>query len=271
MERQQHNKTVILQDEGLRKLRGFIQIPRFILLHKKLSYGAKVAYGILLNYAWQDDFCYPAQEGIARDLNCSVRQAQRFLGELKEAGLISWKQHGLNRPNTYYLLPIREEKTFENKDTTNMSRPDTTYLSGQDTTNMSYYLETYNYNNNVKNVSKKKKKSEEKQTGLVELPNLDHPPDKIQDLADEILAEFGDDHSRSFYELVAAKVPERYIRKKMSELRQGSVRNKARVFTHCMTEYAREQLSNTARGLLQEQRKSLADHFTVRTTPNKSH
>jgi helix-turn-helix protein len=84
MEPQKNNeKTVVLQDEGLRKLKGFVQIPKAVLLCKEISYGAKVAYSILLGYAWQDEFCFPAQESLANDLGCSVRQARRFLVELK--------------------------------------------------------------------------------------------------------------------------------------------------------------------------------------------
>src|SRR3989344_7756030 len=105
-------RTVILQDESLRKLKGFVQIPRVVLMHPKLSYGAKVAYGVLLGYAWQDDFCYPAQESIAKDLNCSTRQVRRLLTELKDHGLVSWKQMGLTKPNIYTLLPLKSEETF---------------------------------------------------------------------------------------------------------------------------------------------------------------
>jgi hypothetical protein len=92
--KQTHTKevTVVLQDEGLRKLKGFVQIPKAVLLCQTISYGAKVAYSILLGYAWQDEFCFPAQESLANDLGCSVRQARRFLVELKDQRFISWKQ-----------------------------------------------------------------------------------------------------------------------------------------------------------------------------------
>src|SRR5919106_4827892 len=118
-------KTVVLQDEGLRKLKGFVQIPRFILLHDKLSYGAKVAYGILLGYAWQDEFCFPAQKAIAGDLGCSVRQSQRFLDELKQAKLITWTQRGMNQPNIYSILPLPNNggQPLKKKETTKFSPP----------------------------------------------------------------------------------------------------------------------------------------------------
>ena len=132
-------RTVVLQDESLRNLQGFTQIPNVVLKHPKISFGAKVAYGVLLSYAWSEDFCFPAQERLAKDLNCSVRQVQRLLTELKEHGFITWKQQGLNRPNIYYLLPISRwhRPSTANPDTTNPSSPDTTHRSRQEATNPS--------------------------------------------------------------------------------------------------------------------------------------
>jgi len=143
---QNRERTVILGDKALRELRGFTQVPNFILKHPKLSFGAKVAFGVLLSYAWQDNFCYPPQEHVANDMACSVRQVQRLLTELKVYGLVSWKQQGLNRPNIYTVLPKGILNTSASPDTTNMSSPDTTLSSRpvatnpshQNTTNMAY-------------------------------------------------------------------------------------------------------------------------------------
>ena len=244
-----HNeKTVFLQDEGLRKLKGFVQIPKVVLLSKKISYGAKVAYGILLGYAWQDDFCFPAQKSLADDLGCSVRQAQRFLEELKEGKFIAWKQMGLNRPNIYSLLSLpateESEKRSKIKDTTNLSYPDTTEmslpdatnLSRQDTTPMSYKEYSVNYNNvNVNGTSKKTEK-----TDLRKLPDIEQDREKTKYVADEIFAQLGDKQSKAFYYLVAAKVPEREIRQALAEIKQSEARSPAAVFTSRMKTYAAE-------------------------------
>jgi hypothetical protein len=133
-------RTVVLEDESLRSLQGFTQIPNVVLKHTEISFGAKVAYGVLLSYAWAEDFCFPAQERLAKDLNCSVRQVQRLLTELKAEGFITWKQRGLNRPNTYHLLPIKrwnKPGTGGNPDTTHPSPPDTTHPSVQEATDTS--------------------------------------------------------------------------------------------------------------------------------------
>lgn len=133
-------RTVVLQDESLRSLQGFTQVPNVVLKHPAISFGAKVAFGVLLSYAWSDDFCFPAQDRLARDLNCSVRQVQRLLTELKDHSFINWKQQGLNRPNIYYLLPIsrwHKPVTAAKPDTTNLSSPDTTDTASPEATHRS--------------------------------------------------------------------------------------------------------------------------------------
>ena len=42
-------------------LHGFTQVPNFILTKNELSVGAKLAYAMLLKYAWADDACFPGQ------------------------------------------------------------------------------------------------------------------------------------------------------------------------------------------------------------------
>lgn len=137
-------RTVVLQDEALRRLRGFTAIPNVILRHRWLSYGAKVTFGVLLSYAWQDNFCWPAQERLAQDLVCSERQVRRFLQELKTHGIIDWKQQGLNLPNIYYILPQARWSPVPkaNPDRTDLSGPvrttsDRTSVSAQDRTPLS--------------------------------------------------------------------------------------------------------------------------------------
>lgn len=236
-------RTVVLQDPTLRKLEGFVQIPRFILKHPTLSFGARVTYSILLSYAWQEEFCFPAQEAIAKDLNCSVRQIQRLLTELKAAGFISWKQQGLNRPNTYYLLPLKTELSPKTPKT-----KDTTYLSGLDATNMSHKLESievYTKPLTVRNGDKKIFNNPSKNKNKFSaLPKLDQPIEKTQYLANEILRQLKDTHSLRFYHLVASRVPESVIRQTLSEIKADGAHESAKVFTYRMKLYAKERSLN---------------------------
>lgn len=94
--------TIVVLNEALKH--GFTQLPRYVLKDKKLSFGARLTYAVLLSYAWQDDSCFPGQERMAKDLGTSDRSIRTFLNELKEHGYIDWKQQGLNKPNIYYIL-----------------------------------------------------------------------------------------------------------------------------------------------------------------------
>src|SRR5918996_1689519 len=167
-------KTVVLQHKGLRTLKGFVQIPRFILLHDELSYGAKVAYGVLLGYAWQDDFCFPAQRQLAIDLRCSDRWVRKFLDELKKAGYIDWKQQGLNRPNIYYVL---DEKNPERNYT---STPERNSTAGQDRNHSSDYIYSKNNNHNNVNVDKEGKGGDEGEKGKTAFHASNPPVSKNQ-------------------------------------------------------------------------------------------
>lgn len=102
-----NERTVVIKDEGLRQFEGgFTSIPNRILENSALSLGARMTYGMLLKYAWQKDFCFPAQQQLAKDLGITDRSVRSHLTELREARLVDWKQMGLNRPNVYYILKL---------------------------------------------------------------------------------------------------------------------------------------------------------------------
>lgn len=73
-------QTVILQDESLKKFTGgFTSVPNAVLENAELSLGARMTYIMLLKYAWQKDFCFPAQERMATDLGLTSRSVRTFL------------------------------------------------------------------------------------------------------------------------------------------------------------------------------------------------
>jgi len=75
-------------------------------------------------------------------------------------------------------------------------------------------------------------------SGLKRLQNLEQPPEKTAYVAESILAELGDEHSRTFYQLVAAKVPEQVIHTALAEIKADGAQSPPRVFTHRMIAYA---------------------------------
>ena len=84
---------------------------------------------------------------------------------------------------------------------------------------------------------------EEPKTNLHMLPDIDQPREQTNYIASEILAVLGDANSKPFYTLVASKIPERFIRQKLSELEQGNSRSPARVFVSIVKTYAAEKIA----------------------------
>jgi hypothetical protein len=128
-------RTVLVADPALKQfVGGFTSIPNRILTNTVLSLGARMVYAMLLKYAWQEDFCFPAQARLAQDLGVTDRSIRTFLNELKDAGLITWKQQGLNRPNVYTIerLPALNPGPRGTPGPENISGPDRKPTSVQD-------------------------------------------------------------------------------------------------------------------------------------------
>ena len=84
-------------------LHGFTQVPNFILTKKELSVGAKLAYAMLLKYAWGDQACFPGQLKLAEDMGAGERSVRTYLKELETAHILEIKQRGLGKTNLYRL------------------------------------------------------------------------------------------------------------------------------------------------------------------------
>ena len=82
---------------------GFTQVPNFILTKKDISVGAKLAYAMLLKYAWGDDACFPGQVKLAEDMGSTDRSVRTYLKELETAGALEVVQRGLGKTNVYRL------------------------------------------------------------------------------------------------------------------------------------------------------------------------
>lgn len=83
---------------------GFTQVPNFLLKSEAISAGAKLTFAMLLHYAWQNDFCFPGQETLAKDMGAGKRSIVRFLKELEDEGFIAVKRRGQGKSNLYQLI-----------------------------------------------------------------------------------------------------------------------------------------------------------------------
>lgn len=93
--------TVYVEDETLRT--GYTIIPNAIARRPDISPGAKLAYVILLSYAWQTGACFPGQERMAADMGVHKRSLIRYLQELQAVGLLVITRRGLGQTNLYRL------------------------------------------------------------------------------------------------------------------------------------------------------------------------
>ncbi len=97
----QRNIEIVGADNATRF--GFTQVPNFLLINKELSVGAKLAYAMLLKYAWDADACFPGQVKLGEDMGAGERSVRTYLKELEDAGFLEVQQRGLGKTNLYRL------------------------------------------------------------------------------------------------------------------------------------------------------------------------
>ena len=100
----QRAERVIIENEMLRA--GFAAVPYVVLRDTKLSIGARLAYAVLLSYAWQDDSTFVGQAKMAKDMGISERQLQRYLYELRDHQYIEISRRDRRFNNTYLIKDV---------------------------------------------------------------------------------------------------------------------------------------------------------------------
>jgi len=84
-------------------LHGFTQVPNFLLKSNKLSAGDKMTFAMLLSYAWQNDYCFPGQVRLGKDLGLHETNVRKHLKSLEANGLLSIQRRGQGKTNIYEL------------------------------------------------------------------------------------------------------------------------------------------------------------------------
>ena len=96
-------KNIILKGADSLSALGFTQVPNHMLLNAKISPGAKLAYAMLLSYAWQNDFSFPGQDRLAGDMGVTRQSANTYIKELSTKGFIKITRRGQGRANLYEI------------------------------------------------------------------------------------------------------------------------------------------------------------------------
>jgi Uncharacterized membrane-associated protein/domain len=106
----QEKQNIILQGFDPVSAGGFTQVPNCILRDPKLSSHAKIAYSMLLSYAWNNNFVFPGQERLAEDTGTSQPTISRAVQELEEKGFLEIQRRGQGKTNVYILKYRVKEK-----------------------------------------------------------------------------------------------------------------------------------------------------------------
>src|SRR6266853_2296785 len=96
-------RNIFLRGADVLTAKGFTMVPNHVLVSEKISPGAKLAYAMLLKYAWQNDYCFPGQKRLAEDMGVTDRSVRTYMQELQSQKFVAIKQRGLGKPNWYEL------------------------------------------------------------------------------------------------------------------------------------------------------------------------
>src|SRR5437016_5314780 len=94
-------RNIILKGADAATRGGFTQVPNFVLKSKDLSSGDKLAFAMLLSYAWQNDYCFPGQQRLAQDMGLHETNVRKHLKSLEAHGLLTIQRRGQGTTNTY--------------------------------------------------------------------------------------------------------------------------------------------------------------------------
>jgi DNA-binding MarR family transcriptional regulator len=96
-------RNIILKGADAATAKGFTQVPNFLLKSKTLSAGDKMTFAMLLSYAWQNDYCFPGQVRLGKDLGLHETNVRKHLKSLEANGLLSIRRRGQGKTNIYEL------------------------------------------------------------------------------------------------------------------------------------------------------------------------
>lgn len=230
-------QTLVIDEPALRH--GFTVVPNYLFSLKGLSHGARLAYILLLKYAWQQDSCFPGMDRLALQLQVERKSVIRYIKELVSCRLITVERRGQGKTNVYHLSrwpeapAVKREPTAEGTDEirgrspihgTSRSPIDGTSRSPTGRTQIIYSRQT----------PKETRPSVNAFGG-----NGRKDPAHLEWLVEEIVKVCADLQSAGFYRRVAAFFPDEVIFRLLAEIKDdGTIRNRGAVFTTKLQSYA---------------------------------
>ena len=97
----EQKRNIFLKGADALTSKGYTQVPNHVLESDKISPGAKLTYAMLLKYAWQNDFCFPGQERLGKDMGSGKRSVVRYIAELEKHSFITIRRRGQGKTNIY--------------------------------------------------------------------------------------------------------------------------------------------------------------------------
>src|SRR5262245_29015793 len=100
---------------------AFTQVHTALIRDPSLSNGAFRLFCVIQSYAWQDGYCWPGEERLAKDVGVSVRTIRNWLAELRKRMVwtgeptveVETKGHSNTKTNFYRTPHIEEDVRTE--------------------------------------------------------------------------------------------------------------------------------------------------------------
>lgn len=102
--KQSHKETI--NQARINPYRQFTFAPLFnwLLCRKEISFGSKVVYARLAQYAGENGIARPKQEILAKEIGIEERQLRTYINELESHSLIEVERTGQGQANLYHFL-----------------------------------------------------------------------------------------------------------------------------------------------------------------------
>jgi DNA-binding transcriptional ArsR family regulator len=244
----------LLENREFLKFIGSSEFATYLVLRRNIWRGSSPHYMGLNDLYLRDNLlaCSLDRAKIAAITHIDPDNISRHLTSLETHGVIHRRRTG--RQNIYILgewVDVQGDGSYKlewfylegifglsKSDLTDSVRSDAATASDQTRPPSSDQTRRFASDNNRKGNTKDNTVT----NGIKNLKTLDQPKEKTAYIAEHvILPALGDEKSRRFYELVAAKIPEGVIRETLSQIRVDGAKDPARLFTYRMQRYALAQ------------------------------